>query len=45
VIAMITGIVLIQPWLDNPIRDSSPDELIDAVTAMAVHGMRLHPPA
>jgi AcrR family transcriptional regulator len=43
VIAMITGRVLIGPWLDDPIRDSDDDALIDALTRMAMHGMRLAP--
>jgi AcrR family transcriptional regulator len=47
VIAMITGIVLIGPWLgDEPEPAATADEpLIRALTAMALHGMRLAPPA
>jgi AcrR family transcriptional regulator len=44
VIAMITGIVLIGPWLDPISTDEPADELIRALTAMALHGMRLAPP-
>ena len=40
VITMITGLVLIGPWLDDPIRDGG-DAMIDAATRMAMYGMRL----
>jgi AcrR family transcriptional regulator len=43
VIAMITGIVLIGPWLAERTTDQPDDALIDALTAMALDGMRLAP--
>ena len=44
IIAMITGLVLIGPWLKDALGED--DELvIDAATRLAIHGMRLAPPA
>lgn len=41
-IAMIAGLVLLQPWLaGTPERDE--EAMIDAVTRMALYGMRLAP--
>lgn len=41
-IAMIAGLVLLQPWLaGTPDRDE--EAMIDAVTRMALYGMRLAP--
>jgi AcrR family transcriptional regulator len=43
VIAMITGLVLIGPWLADSLIDDD-DAMIDAATRLALHGMRLAPP-
>jgi AcrR family transcriptional regulator len=43
VIAMITGLVLIGPWLADALIDDD-DAMIDAATRLALHGMRLAPP-
>jgi AcrR family transcriptional regulator len=43
VIAMITGLVLIGPWLADAMIDDD-NAMIDAATRLALHGMRLAPP-
>jgi AcrR family transcriptional regulator len=43
IIAMITGVVLIRPWLEEQLGDDD-DAIIDAATRLAIHGMRLAPP-
>jgi hypothetical protein len=41
VMPLITGIVLMQPWLDDLGEDD--DALIDLAVRLALHGIRLEP--
>lgn len=44
-IALIAGMVLLEPLLVGTITDEDSDVTIDALTKLALHGMRLAPPA
>ena len=43
VIAMVTGLVLIQPWLPEPMCDDE-ETMIDVAARLAAYGFRLAPP-
>lgn len=43
VIAMVTGLVLIQPWLPQPMCDDE-ETMIDVAARLAAYGFRLAPP-